>query len=133
LGNKLNLVICDKNPYINADYIYAKNKEEAMQYIYSLAFDIFNERLMAIKPQFNNLPEFRLRVRKMKTRWGVCNKKSMTITLNLDLILKDVHLIDYVIVHELCHFKYMDHSPAFWRYVGTFYPYYKQARRELNR
>ena len=68
----------------------------------------------------------------MKTRWGVCNKKSMTVTLNLELITKDVHLIDYVIVHELSHFKHMDHSKLFWEEVGMHYPYYKQARKELN-
>ena len=81
---------------------------------------------------FDDLPKFTLRVRKMKTRWGVCNKSSMTVTLNTELITKDVNLIDYVIVHELCHFKHMDHSPAFWNEVYKYYPYYKQARKELN-
>ena len=68
----------------------------------------------------------------MKTRWGVCNKKSMSVTLNTELITKEVHLIDYVIVHELCHFKHMDHSKKYWDYVETFYPYYKKARKELK-
>ena len=54
------------------------------------------------------------------------------ITLNTELIKKDVHLIDYVIVHELSHFKHMDHSPAFWNEVAQHYPYYKEARKELN-
>ena len=132
LGNDLVLIISDKT-YIDGEFIYAKDYESAKQYIYSLAYDVFERRLNSIKPQFDYLPNFKLKVRRMKTRWGVCNRKSMTVTLNLELITKDVHLIDYVIVHELSHFKHMDHSRLFWTEVGKHYPYYKQARKELNR
>ena len=132
LGNKLILKEYDGKPYISEDYIYAKDEIVAKEYIYSLAYNVFNERLNKVMINFNNLPEFRLRVRKMKTKWGVCNIKSMTVTLNTELITKDVNLIDYVIVHELCHFKHMDHSASFWREVSKYYPYYKEARRQLN-
>ena len=93
---------------------------------------VFNSRLERLKIQFENLPDFRLRIRKMTTRWGVCNKSSMTVTLNSDLIKKDVSLIDYVIIHELCHFKYMNHSNEFWMEVEKYYPYHKLARRMLK-
>jgi predicted metal-dependent hydrolase len=83
-------------------------------------------------PEFDNLPKFRLRIRKMKTRWGVCNRSSMTVTLNSLLIHKRVDLIDYVICHELSHFEHMDHSPAFWKEVSRHYKDYKKARKELN-
>lgn len=131
LGTELELIISDKT-YIEGDYIYAKDYESAKEYIYSLAYNIFENRLNSIKSQFNYLPDFKLKVRRMKTRWGVCNRKSMTVTLNLELITKDVHLLDYVIVHELSHFKHMDHSALFWEEVGKHYPYYKRARKELN-
>ena len=81
---------------------------------------------------FEDLPKFKLRIRRMKTRWGVCNKSSMTVTLNTELIHKDVTLIDYVIIHELCHFKYMNHSESFWTEVEKYYPYYKLARKRLK-
>ena len=71
---------------------------------------------------FNNLPNFKLKVRNMKTRWGVCNKSSMSITLNTTLIHKDVTLIDYVIIHELCHLVEMNHSKRFWNLVNSFMP-----------
>ena len=132
LGNRLILEKYDDKPYISNDYIYAKNEISAKEYIYSLAFNVFAERLERIKNDFNNLPEFRLRVRKMTSKWGVCNIKSMTVTLNTDLIFKDVHLIDYVIVHELSHFAHMNHSKEFWNEVAKHYPYYKEARKELN-
>ena len=131
LGDELSLIESDKT-FIDNNYIYAKSEEDAINYIYSLCYDVFKVRLERIMSMFDTLPEFTLRVRKMKTRWGVCNKGSMTVTLNTELITKDVNLIDYVIVHELCHFKHMDHSPAFWNEVAKYYPYYKQARKELN-
>jgi len=132
LGNKHIFIESNSKPYISNDYIYAKNIIDAKEYIYSLAYDVFNSRLKQILIRFDNLPSFRLKVRKMTSKWGVCNQKSMTVTLNSDLIFKDVHLIDYVIIHELCHFKHMDHSKLFWEEVSKYYPYYKQARKELN-
>lgn len=131
LGDELSLIESDKT-FIDNNYIYAKSEEDAVNYIYSLCYDVFRTRLERIMNMFDDLPKFTLRVRKMKTRWGVCNKSSMTVTLNTELITKDVNLIDYVIVHELCHFKHMDHSPKFWNEVAKYYPYYKQARKELN-
>lgn len=131
LGDELSLIENDKT-FIDNNYIYAKSEEDAINYVYSLCYDVFRTRLEQIMNMFDDLPKFTLRVRKMKTRWGVCNKSSMTVTLNTELITKDINLIDYVIVHELCHFKHMDHSPKFWNEVAKYYPYYKQARKELN-
>ena len=96
------------------------------------ALKYFQERMDIYTPEFNNLPKFRLRIRKMKTRWGVCNRKSMTVTLNSLLIHKKVDLIDYVICHELSHFEHMNHSAAFWKEVEKHYKDYKKARKELN-
>ena len=132
LGNKLILVKHLNKPYINGDYIYAKTLDDAKKYIYSLAYDIFKERIDRIIINFKNLPDFTLKVRHMTSKWGVNNQGSMTITLNTELIKKDVHLIDYVIIHELCHFYEPNHSARFWAWVEKYYPYYKEARKELN-
>ena len=82
---------------------------------------------------FNNLPEFRLKTRTMKTRWGVCNRKSMTITLNTELVRKDISLIDYVIIHEMAHFYEGNHSKAFWDIVKKACPNYEERRKELRK
>ena len=94
--------------------------------------NIFTNRINSLKTQFTDLPNFKLRIRKMKTRWGVCNKKSWSVTLNSELLKKDVTLIDYVIIHELCHFKHMNHSKDFWKEVEKYYPYHKLARKRLR-
>ena len=132
LGYDLIFIYENCKPRIENNYIFGKSEEQCQDFIYKKALDVFESRLIQIKHFFDNLPDFRLRVRKMTTRWGVCNKKSMTVTLNTELITKDISLIDYVIIHELCHFKYMNHSREYWDYVKEFYPYYKEARKELK-
>lgn len=131
LGDKLNYVFSD-NIKIDENICYGPSIDAINEYLEKSSLKFFETRLERLKNLFNDLPIFRLRVRKMKTRWGVCNKKSMTVTLNTLLIHKDVSLIDYVIIHELCHFKHMNHSPSFWREVSKYYPYYKEARRMLR-
>lgn len=79
-----------------------------------------------------NIPCFSLRIRKMKTRWGVCNRRSMTITLNYDLIQYPVECLDYVIIHELAHLTHFNHSKEFWQLVEKYCPQYKQIRKQLK-
>ena len=131
LGSKMNYIYGDKI-YIDGLNIYGPSVEEINNYLEKNSLSVFKNRLDRLMIQFDDLPKFRLRIRHMKTRWGVCNKSSMTVTLNTELIHKDVSLIDYVIVHELCHFKYMDHSKNFWMEVEKYYPYYKLARKRLK-
>ena len=68
----------------------------------------------------------------MSTRWGVCNKNDKTITLNFELIRMDVKYTDYVIIHELSHFVYFDHSKNFWNLVGKYCSNYKELRKEMK-
>ena len=68
----------------------------------------------------------------MKTRWGVCNVKTKKITLNLELIKKKIECLDYVIVHELSHLLYANHSKEFWNCVGNNFKDYKKIRKELK-
>ena len=93
---------------------------------------IFRQRVEDLKKLFNYLPPFTIRIRKMKTRWGVCNRKNNIVTLNSELIKKDVTLLDYVIIHEFCHFKHPNHSALFWQEVANYYPDYKKARQRLK-
>ena len=68
----------------------------------------------------------------MSTRWGVCNKKTKTITLNSELVKYNIDKLDYVIIHELSHFIYFNHSKSFWNQVGKYCPNYKQIRKDLK-
>ena len=80
-----------------------------------------------------NIPPSTLKIRNMKTRWGVCNIKRKNVTLNLLLSNYDVKYLDYVIVHELCHFIYPNHSKEFWNLVKKYCSNYKQIRLEMKK
>ena len=68
----------------------------------------------------------------MKTRWGVCYRKSKTITLNTRLLEYDISCLDYVIIHELSHFIHPNHSKEFWKLVSKYCNNYKDMRKKLK-
>lgn len=120
------------HPYFEAEKIHVKN-EHSLQKFYNVETErIFKSEVERILPFFKNIPFFTLKIRKMKTRWGVNNLTQKTITLNSELLKKDLDLLDYVIIHELCHFYETNHSANFWRHVEEYYPHYKEARRRLK-
>ena len=90
---------------------------------------IFNQRLSALVECFSLQMASSLKVRKMKAKWGSCSQSGV-ITLNLWLITQDIKAIDYVILHELCHLKHFDHTPAFYAYLAEFMPDWR-ARKAL--
>ncbi len=73
----------------------------------------------------------RISIRNQKTRWGSCSSK-WNLNFNYKLYYMPERLMDYVIVHELAHLKYMNHSKEFWRVVETYYPSYRECRDELK-
>lgn len=73
----------------------------------------------------------RITIRNQKTRWGSCSGKG-NLNFNCLLMLMPPDIIDYVVVHELCHRKEMNHSPAFWREVAKILPDYKKAEAWLK-
>ena len=112
--------------------IYVKDNKMLDKWYKEECLKIFKDRIKAQLENFKGIPNFSLRVRKMKTRWGVNNVTKKIITLNSELLHKDVSLIDYVIVHELCHFYEANHSKRFWLEVEKRYPYYKLARKRMR-
>lgn len=69
----------------------------------------------------------KVRVKNQKTRWGSCSSIG-NINLNLRLMMAPEAAIDYVIVHELCHLRVLNHSPAFWSLVESCLPDYRRWR-----
>jgi predicted metal-dependent hydrolase len=70
-------------------------------------------------------------IRNQRTRWGSCSGKG-NLNFNCMLMLAPPRVIEYVIVHELCHRKHMDHSPAFWALVERHLPDWQERRGWLK-
>ncbi len=134
LGQKYNQIYdaVTKEPYFIQNGIVAKDEKTLEKYYKDECHRVFQSEIDRILPYFQNIPTFTLKIRNMKTRWGVNNRGNNTITLNSELLKRDLDLIDYVIIHELCHFYEPNHSEAFWRHVEKYYPKYKEARKRLR-
>lgn len=79
-----------------------------------------------------NVQPSRISIRSQKTRWGSCSAYG-TISLNWRLMLLPSVLADYVLVHELCHLRHLDHSPRFWELLSTLVPDYQEHRSALRK
>ena len=78
-----------------------------------------------------NISYGRITIRNQKTRWGSCSSKG-NLNFNCLLMLTPGNIIDYVVVHELCHRVEMNHSQNFWAKVGSVLPDYRQRREWLK-
>lgn len=115
------------------DKVYTKSIEVLNKWLKREMGKVFKEHLDYYYNVFKeNIPYPILKIRCMKTRWGVCNKKNNSVTLNSELIKYDIECLDYVIVHELSHFVHFNHSREFWNTVGTYFPDYKKYRKMLK-
>lgn len=99
----------------------------------SKAKAVFQDRLTELFPPFeergHKRPEIRLRW--MKSRWGSMGSHGK-MTLNARLVKKDLELIDYVIVHELCHLEHMNHGRGFYKLMDQMLPGWKPLRKQLK-
>jgi predicted metal-dependent hydrolase len=94
------------------------------------AKDYLPERTNELAQQ-NNFSFKQVRIRNQKTRWGSCSAGG-NISLNYKLMKYRKEIIDYVIIHELCHLKEMNHSKRFWKLVEEIVPDYKNIKKELR-
>lgn len=137
--------LIEKQHWLITKYLEAKQKQETIpcsdlidtqraaltrRYI-DAAKEYFPKRV-AYFHQFTGGTYSRITIRDQKTRWGSCSSKG-TLSFNWRLMLAPPAILDYVVVHELCHLRHMDHSPAFWQAVGEVFPDYASARKWLRK
>lgn len=112
-------------------YSREQRKTLFMRWSKKTADELFRQRLNKLLPLFT-AGEFRITAKNMLTRWGSINPSKRTISLSVHLLRCETRLIDYIITHELCHLKHMDHSGAFYRELERHYPDRKQIDKRLE-
>lgn len=135
LGNSYDIIIKEdiRKVLIQDNKIYTKDLKMLNKWYKEEIIRVFDERFVYVFNHFNeDIKSPILKIRTMKTRWGVYNKKNHTITLNSKLIEYDIEKIDYVIIHELSHIIHFDHSKNFWNLVSKYCKNYKEIRKEMK-
>lgn len=107
-----------------------KLSEEELRQLAEQARRILAERVARYAKQMN-VSYGRVTVRCQKTRWGSCSRTG-NLSFNCLLMLAPPEVLDYVIVHELCHRKEMNHSARFWAEVEKVLPDYRMRRHWLK-
>ena len=135
LGKKYDIIyteFCDIK--LGVDKVFIRRDFDLAKWKKKQALGLFSKHLEICYSNFSRkIPHPTLRLRKMTTRWGVCNIKTHVITLNTELITKDIGCLDYVIYHELSHLVEANHSKKFWNVVKENCPDYKKWRNLTNK
>jgi predicted metal-dependent hydrolase len=107
------------------------NERLLSQWYQSRTEDVFLGRLEVVSKGFRLTTSPELGIREMSKRWGSYLKQKRII-LNPRLIMAPKECIDYVITHELCHFKYKNHDDAFYRLLDSKFPGWKKTKEKLE-
>ncbi len=112
-----------------------QRKERLMRrYLHEQCMAVFSQTLERLCPLFEKYGVARptLRIRSMETRWGSCLVKKGIVTLNTRLLEAPQNCIEYVVMHELCHFIHPNHSKNFYGFLTMLMPDWKERRKALE-
>ena len=105
-------------------------RKKMMEWFKKQAFEFISLRIDQIKVPINVKPK-KITIRNQKTRWGSCSS-SGTLNFNLRLLMAPIPIIDYVIIHELCHLREKSHSKQFWAFLASIMPDFKEKKQWLK-
>ncbi len=105
-------------------------KEQIIKWYKKHAKKKIKERIKIYEKKLDVTPE-KIRIRKFNKRWASCTK-GKKLNFNWKIIMAPMRILDYVIVHELCHLKINKHSKLFWQKVSTIIPDYKKRKEWLR-
>lgn len=112
--------IKSKKRKVNSDYL---EKKESVRLLIHSRLEKYNA--------YYNFKYGQVAIRDQKSRWGSCSSKA-NLNFNYRVGLLSEELMDYVVVHELCHLSEMNHGPKFWRLVAEAIPNYAHLKSELK-
>jgi hypothetical protein len=118
--------------YVKADYTQ-EQRENVMTNWYRKNLKEQTPALIVKWQKIIGVEVVQWEVKKMKTKWGTCNREAKRIWLNLELAKKPEHCLEYIIVHEMVHFLERNHTERFVAYMDKFMPQWSSIKDELNR
>ena len=127
-GGKIQIIL----PLEYADYDNTEQIKKMIDKMYYMIAEKEVEYSMEKMRKLVGLAPEEYRIKKIKRAWGSCSSRK-NITINQDLMMYSKKAIDYVVLHEICHLKYMNHSKKFWDMVAKYMPDYKEAEKELKK
>jgi predicted metal-dependent hydrolase len=101
-----------------------------IQFYQKNASQVINQRIRKYMRYFDDVPKD-IKIQSLKNKWGNCTPQNL-IRYNWRIIMAKTSIIDYVVVHELCHMKHKNHSKQFWNHVEAILPDYKVSKDWLR-
>lgn len=141
---RLKVIAADKNNVkLKGKFIYINtinklnreyNKELLYEWYKEHAIKKFNELFETCyeKVRKYDIEKPTWSIRKMKLRWGSYDPKKNNINLNIELIKASIYGIEYVIMHELCHIKHLNHNKEFYKFLSLVMPEWKDRKEKLE-
>ena len=129
-GVKYDLKKGKRNRVINNETIVYTNTKSLINSITKLSFDKFKKKLLHFTKMIKVSPS-NIMFDNSKTRWGVCTSKKI-VKINFRAVMLPEHLLDYILIHELCHLVQFNHSALFWKEVGKYCKDYKQCKADIK-
>lgn len=106
-------------------------KRNLKKFYFNSCKTIIGERIKIYQKQLKVKPKI-IEIVESKSKWGSCSSDKK-LTFNYRLAMAPIEVIDYVVIHELCHILHMNHDRSFWRRVGSIMPDYKEKEEYLAR
>ncbi|PKG83723.1 M48 family peptidase [Colwellia sp. 75C3] len=129
---QLNVVISERvGLRLTEPLARAKQVKKLLEtYFKQQAEQLIIERLEFLSRQTSLIPTT-VNIRQYRARWGSCNNRG-ELSFNYLLMMAPIFVIDYVIIHELCHLEYLNHSKEFWQLVEKYCPNFQTAKKWLS-
>lgn len=112
------------------DSVNTELQSLAINLIIDESMNLARQKVMHYSTLLNVFPK-KIQIKDQRSSWGTCSSLG-NIYLNYRIFLAPTYIVDYVIVHELCHLRHMNHSKDFWNLVSSIYPNYNDCRKWLK-
>ena len=136
IESKQNIVINKDDTlefYLNKSVINNTSfKQQLLEEFYRDRADIIFNNLVSKYLKITKQDITKVVIKNMKTRWGSCNYVNKVINLSVSLILRDIKAIEYVVLHEIAHLTYPNHSKEFYNYIAIYMPDWKNREKILK-